>query len=970
MQGEENILNIFNGNEPILLNDPSQVWVVQSGSMGLFAVTVKDGVVESNRRYLCDITKGEALFGAAVISCNQILAVPIGETELLKISKKSFSLLIANKDTQAITWVENWVSRLGTTLSHINMPAIPVKAEEKTLVSLNSGQTLQATFQDKVGVVRWVQIQQGSVGFIGFPELTLTDTVTTFPFSYPMWLEALEEVEVIIKRTTELSNFDSILTGLLWLHANVLNCVYLLDEKEAQEEWQKLHERQNLHLRAKLEAIKGLASVLDSQNKENFFEAKPLLAAAGAVGKAMGINIRPTADSENLEQYKEPLEGIARASRVRIRQVILQDKWWLKDGGALVAYTKEDHQPVALLPITANRYEIFDPVKQTRLRVDGRVASKLSHEAYMFYRSFPEKAIAISDALKFAVKGRKQDIVTIVLTGIAVTLLGMLTPVATGIIMGNAIPDSDGRLLLQIGLVLLVAAFGAALFQLVQGFAILRMETAVDISIQAAVWDRLLKEPVSFFRQYTTGDLVSRVSSISTIRRQLSGRTLISLISSIFALFYLGQLFYYNSQLALVAVVVAIITLSITTYYSLLLLRQVRPLLEVRGNIFGQTVQIINGISKLRIAGAEERAFVFWSKNYGKQVKLELRTQQIEDAVAVFNSIIPIFTSGLLFWFAANLLQDRVQDGQTAVGAGISLGTFLAFNTAFDNFSKGTTELSNTVTETLQVIPEWKRTQPILQTLPEVNLRKTDPGKLTGKIIVDNIKFRYGCDSPLTLDNLNIQAQAGEFIALVGTSGSGKSTLLRLLLGFETPESGTIYYDGHDLSALDVEAVRRQMGVVLQNGQVLSASIFDNIGCGARITLEQAWEAAYMAGLAEDIAKMPMSMHTVISEGGGNISGGQRQRLLIARALALKPRILLFDEATSALDNRTQAIVSESLEQLKVTRIVIAHRLSTIRNANRIYVLQKGRIVQQGNFQELASVEGLFADLMHRQTTS
>ncbi|MBW4456044.1 MAG: ATP-binding cassette domain-containing protein, partial [Nostoc indistinguendum CM1-VF10] len=390
---------------------------------------------------------------------------------------------------------------------------------------------------------------------------------------------------------------------------------------------------------------------------------------------------------------------------------------------------------------------------------------------------------------------------------------------------------------------------------------------------------------------------------------------------------------------------------------------KIRPLLEIKGNIFGQTVQLINGISKLRVAGAQERGFASWSKNYSRQIKLELSTQNVEDGVALFNTVMPTVTSGILFWFTI----QQLQEAQTTGAIGLTIGTFLAFNSAFGTFIKGATDASNTVTGALQVVPQWKRAQPILETIPEVDLNKADPGQLMGKIAVDHATFRYRQDGPLILDDVSLYAEPGEFIALVGGSGSGKSTIFRLLLGFETPEDGTIYYDGQDLSGLDVEAVRRQLGVVLQNGRIMSASIFDNIASGAQITLDEAWEAARMSGFADDVAAMPMSMHTVISEGGGNLSGGQRQRLLIARALALKPRILLFDEATSALDNRTQAIVSESLDKLQVSRIVIAHRLSTIRNANRIYVLRAGRVVQQGTFQELAAVEGLFAQLMARQ---
>ena len=559
--------------------------------------------------------------------------------------------------------------------------------------------------------------------------------------------------------------------------------------------------------------------------------------------------------------------------------------------------------------------------------------------------------------------GEVKELLVILLTGIAAALLGMLTPQATAILMDNAIPDSDRTLLLQVGVGLLAAAVGTALFQLAQGIAILRVETVSDSSTQAALWDRLLNLPVSFFRQYTIGDLQSRVSSIGQIRRQLGGTTITKLVTALFTFLNLGLLFSYSIKLALVAIVVALIAIAITTVSGLLLLRKTRPLLELQGNIFGQTVQLINGISKLRVAGAEERAFATWSKNYSRQIKLNLSTQHIEDLVTLFNTIMPTITSGVLFWFTIGLLEEAQKSGNPA----LSIGTFLAFNSGFGTFIKGATDLSNTLTNTLQIVPQWKRAQPILETVPEVDSSKADPGQLEGRITVDRVTFRYRDDGPLTLDNVSIHAEPGEYIALVGGSGSGKSTLFRLLLGFETPESGTIYYDGQDLLGLDIEAVRRQLGVVLQNGRIMSASIFENIASGARITLDEAWEAARSSGFADDIAAMPMGMHTVISEGGGNLSGGQRQRLLIARALVLKPKILLFDEATSALDNRTQAIVSESLDELQVTRIAIAHRLTTIRNAHRIYVLQAGQVVQQGSFEELASLEGLFAQLMQRQ---
>ncbi|MEH1945840.1 MAG: NHLP bacteriocin export ABC transporter permease/ATPase subunit [Nostoc sp.] len=959
LQGQ---LYSLKGNEPILLDDPQTIWMVQSGSVALFAVTIKNDITEGTRRYLFTSNPEEALFGT-VSDCihqhRQLLAVPMGETELLKVDREYFEELVVDGDTRIVALVEGWVEQINTTLSHIATPAIQVRAVGEARFSLIDGQT----FQPEPDAIAWVQIQQGNVRWMGLEELTLDPTSGIFPLSDDIWLQAVGEVQLATQTTSAICNADILLEGLSQFHTQLLQYINFLEQQETQEELQRLGDRERLNRQVTAEALGELASSLGTQEATFFLEGAPLLVVAGAVGRSLGVKIRPPAGSEDLKRVKEPLEAIVRASRLRMRQILLRDNWWQKDCGPLIAYTQEDNRPVALLPVSATRYEIFDPSVGTRLTVDAPIASTLAPVAYMFYRSLPDKVLNASGLFRFALKNRGRDILIVFLTGIAATLLGMLTPHATAILIDNAIPDSDRGLLLQVGLGLLVAAFGTAVFRLAQGFALLRVETISDASTQAAVWDRLLNLPVSFFRQYTTGDLQSRVTSISTIRRLLSGTTLITLITGLFSLLNLGLLFYYSWKLALVGVAVAVVAIAVTTLSGMLLVYKVRPLLEIKGSIFGQTVQLINGISKLRVAGAEERGFASWSKNYSRQIKLELSTQNVEDGVALFNTVMPTVTSGILFWFTI----QQLQEAQTTGAIGLTIGTFLAFNSAFGTFIKGATDVSNTVTGALQVVPQWKRAQPILETIPEVDLNKADPGKLMGKIAVDRVTFRYRQDGPPILDDVSLYADPGEFIALVGGSGSGKSTIFRLLLGFETPEDGTVYYDGQDLSGLDVDAVRRQLGVVLQNGRIMSASIFDNIASGAQIALDEAWEAARMSGFADDVAAMPMSMHTVISEGGGNLSGGQRQRLLIARALALKPRILLFDEATSGLDNRTQAIVSESLDKLQVTRIAIAHRLSTIRNANRIYVLQAGRVAQQGTFQELAAVEGLFAQLMTRQ---
>jgi len=770
-------------------------------------------------------------------------------------------------------------------------------------------------------------------------------------------------VTLPILDTSTIQSWDTqAIETLANFYTECLRCLEQLEQQKYTEELAQFTERERLNRQLAEGALGELASVLKPQEAAFFQEGTPLLIAAGAVGRALGITIRPPARSEDLKRVKDPLEAIARASRIRMRRVLLSDNWWKKDCGPLLAYTNEENLPVALLPVAAANYEIFDPVERTRTPVNARTAELLAPVAYMFYRSLPDRDLNPSDLLQFAFKGRTRDLFLILLTGIAATLLGMLTPQVTAILIDNAIPDADRGLLVQIGLGLLAASFGSAIFQLAQGFATLKLETVSDSDTQAAVWDRLLNLRVSFFRQYSTGDLESRVSSISQIRSQLSGTTLRTLFTSFFSLLNLCLLFFYSLQLALVAVGVALVAIIVTTISGVVTRRKIRPLQELGGEIFGLMVQLIGGVSKLRVAGAEDRAFAYWARKYSQQLKLMLSTQLIEDILATFNVMLPTVSSIVIFWLASTFLGQFQTKGD-----GLSTGTFLAFNTAFSTFIGGATSLSNTVINVLEIAILWERAKPILEAKPEVDHKQADPGRLSGRLRLDHLTFRYRKDGSLNLDDVTIQAEAGEFIALVGPSGSGKSTIIRLLLGFETPEQGTIYYDGQDLSGLDISAVRRQLGVVLQNGRINNASIFENISSNALITMDEAWEAARMAGFAEDIQAMPMGMHTVISEGGTNLSGGQRQRLLISRALVLKPRILLFDEATSALDNRTQAIVSESLERLQVTRLVIAHRLSTIRKADHIYVIEAGRVVQQGTFDQLANQEGLFLKLMARQ---
>ena len=423
----------------------------------------------------------------------------------------------------------------------------------------------------------------------------------------------------------------------------------------------------------------------------------------------------------------------------------------------------------------------------------------------------------------------------------------------------------------------------------------------------------------------------------------------------LFGLFSFAYLFFIDIKLAFLATALVLVSLLITTAVNFFRLRLERQTYQVQGDIASLVFQILNGMAKLRGGGAEKRAFARWAEAFSKQKTLDFKIRSLANGMAVFDSGYIVLCSLLLFMVVAFYT------------TGISTGSFMAFNSAFGQFMAATLGMTSALTAALNIVPLYERAKPILTTLPEVNDQRAAPGQLSGAIELSRINFRYTSDGPQVLTDVNIRIEPGEFVAFVGPSGSGKSTLFRMLLGFEKPLSGGVYYDGQDLAGLDVQAVRRQLGVVLQNGKLMPGDIFTNIVGSAPLTHEDAMQAVVMAGMEDDIKAMPMGLHTVIAEGAGTISGGQKQRLMVARAIVKKPRILLFDEATSALDNRTQAIVANSVSQLKATRVVIAHRLSTVIDADRIFVINAGRVVETGSYDELMQLDGQFAELARRQ---
>lgn len=947
------------GNRPILVTNQNDVWYVDSGYVDVFAVTLEldNGGTKNKRRYLFSLEEGALLFGfedyAGVERAGLLLTASVG-TKVFQLNRDVFISRRAEyglSDEKLAPLIDQWVGCWSAALSVRNAPPEFELLEQSEHLELAEGQTWRSL------QTVWVKIRDGVVYWVSEHPITAEEPYY-IPVTSSSWLETKQAAELELRSTLHWLQNDQQLQGLYAFHQLIASRLAALLTKERLQEHERLLRRTEHDDSLMDHALKRLLAVTgpEDQRAAAFHSTDPLFMACRVVGEYASIVIKPVGRKLKKHSQRSPIQEIAEASGVRSRKVVLKGEWWKADNGPLVAFMELSREPVALIPASAGSYTWENPLSGEKGIVNAEMAAGIEPMAHMFYRTFPARALGVKDILQFGTHHSiRRDLIMVLLMGAVAGLLGIMLPVATGILVDTIIPESYRGPLVQMALILVSAVVSIALFRLAGSLASMRMEGRVESSVQAAIWDRLLNLPVSFFRNYTAGDLASRASSINTIRQLLSGAVLGSLLTGVFSIFQYALLFRYSPSLALVAGGLVLISMSFTVGIGLLQIRYQRRLLDIQGRISGTVLQLLNGISKFRMAAAENRAFFLWARAFAEQKKLSFKVRMLDNYSSVFQSFFPLVASMVLFYLVVSS------------NSALSAGQFIAFFSAFSSFLMAMLAMASALLSVVHIVPLYERAKPILKTLPEMHDQLEDPGEVSGAIEIRHIQFRYAEDQPLVLNDLSMNIKAGQYVAFVGASGCGKSTLMRLLLGFEQPQSGSVYFDGQDLRSLDVGLLRSQFGVVLQNSKLMSGDIFTNIIGTSDLTLQDAWEAAEMAGFDEDIRSMPMAMHTVISEGGGTLSGGQRQRLMIARAIAKRPKILFFDEATSALDNRTQSIVSQSLTKLQVTRIVIAHRLSTITQADHIYVFDKGRIIQSGTYEELLQQHGLFAELASRQ---
>jgi NHLM bacteriocin system ABC transporter ATP-binding protein len=939
----------LDSRHPRFLDDPDLALQMMQGHADLFAVPIANGKV-GTRYHLCRVETGGIILGlpfAAFEGEGQTVGV------LAVGGQGAEAQILARSLIEDHELIEAWVTSLTAGIAATE-PGWTVRvAEPGQIIALGAGERVRAPTHR----IAWISVEAGELALMDSTFICRANEPPT-PLVPGMWGQA-HEVATLRALDGEAALGVDPWPAVERFHAFAMDCISQRLAAARHTEFQRLQQRAQ-SIAAKGDHFVGELSSIVVPRRRSAFRTDgtdPLLDVCRIAAEAIGAQIVALSSPATSRQSLQDVVDIVRTSHLRARRVLLRADWWRRNGGPLVAWHGEEREPVALIPLTSRRYVMVRPQGEPSRVVDAALATAIAPEAMMLYAPLPALTGSLAGLAGFCARHSSADLARILLTTLAMGALGLATPLVTKVLVDSVIPRTELNQLIYCAVALAMVAVGIAGFKVVQGAAILRLEGTLDRILQAGVVDRILCLPVSFFRQFPAGDLTDRALGVEAIRRIATAQAVQGLLSGAFALFSFALMFYFDVRLAFIALGLTSLRGLVIALTFIARLRRERRHFELDGKAQGFVLQLLTGVAKLRVASATSRSLAVWAHKFVEQKQQFVASQRAANRLNAFEAAFP--TLALLAIFAAAWHGSGTPTLDT--------GQFLAFFVAFSQSLEALGQLATAIGATIIVIPRIDRLRPLIATPLEIAGPRNPPGDLSGAIELRQVTFRYTPEGPAILDKVTMQVGAGEYVALVGPSGSGKSTVFRLLLGFEKPEAGTIFFDGKAIDALDIAAVRRQFGVVVQNGKLATGSLYENICGGAQLPLERAWEAARLAGLDHDIEAMPMGMHTVISEGANTLSGGQCQRLMIARALVNHPRILLFDEATSALDNRTQAIVSASLAALNVTRIVIAQRLSTVKSADRIVVLSGGKIVQSGTFAELTGAPGLFAEFAKRQ---
>ena len=950
------------GNLPLQLDDPESVWFIDQGAVDLFLIEIKDGTEQAAPQHLLRCESGSVLPGVAPDVQDQgttlsLIAKGLPGTLLKRLPASKLSE--AHPD-QLAEQIDGWLTAMTETLARFADP-IP---RPTALAEPNVGQALDpCTLSVRRGVV-WVSgpLSGASVFMDIVDQAELAEASgaqeALVPLTRTSWLTLFDQATVSSKSTESLAREGLLLPVLAFFHSVAFNLERLNRRLAVVDDANLERERTTSRRTAEIGARARLFNIYDLPTGQDSAEDTALVDALQIIGRHQGFEFRIPARSGPSES-PVGLVDVLDASGVRARRVRLtaDGGWWRGDSSALLAFRAEDGQPVALLPGVFGRYRAIDPVTKRSVRVTADRAAALAQEAWMFYRPLPSGTVKPADLLDIALRGSGGDLARLVIAGLPSGLLKLLPALALGFVAHHVAAGGGTGALHAVAVAL--AGFGllGALLQLLQSTAMMRLEGRSASRLEAAFWDRLIRLPPSILHRQPAGHLAMSGMTFQNLRDGLQGVVADSLLSIIFLLPVFGVIAFYDATLGGIALAFSLASLLVTAALGL---RQVAPygrMISAVRRVTGRLFQIIGGIAKLRVENAEGSAFAIWAKDYREQKRAELELGALEGHSRAFGAALPFLAGGTLL-FAVATTGDR----------NVPVGDFLVVYTVFIAFQSAIARLGESFGTIAATLPALEQMRPLLAAAPEADVEGEPVDHLGGEVLFDRISFRYDPDGPLILDDVTIRARPGEFVAIAGESGAGKSTLFRLALGFDRPAAGAVYYDGRDLRHLHLKQLRRQIGAVPQSVGLHPQDIWDNIVAHHEgTTVSEVWQAARSAEIESEIKDMPMGMMTMVGASGSVLSGGESQRVTIARSLIGAPRVMLLDEATNWLDNESQAEVMQNLALLTSTRIVIAHRLSTLEQADRIYVMQAGKVVQSGTFDELMAVDGVFKELVRRQ---
>ena len=944
-------------NVPVGIEDASSAWFVARGAVDVFVFERAGDEIVSGAVHLLRAPEGRLVFPLALperlAASFAVAAKGLPDTELYRLRVEDLD--VEDLEAEVAEQADLWVEQLARTVSSgIEARPRPTHLLDGHAVQPPVSVPAGSVVSTRGGAVVWLDASAGECAYLG-TEGPVADGLGVMPLTPDSWATVSGGTRLDARSSRDLAEEGRLFEAVREFHslalgAEQLNRALSLADAVNEQAARAAHRRQ-----ARESARRGLASLVGASDPPA--AEGGVLAVLAPIGRHSGIEFRGPA--RRGPAVREPgLEEILDATGVRSRPVRLDPdhRWWLSDSGALLARLEDSGEPVALIPGWTGRYRMVDAAGRSSV-VTAAAAARLSEQARCFYTPLPpERPATVRDVLRLARLGAGADVTRFMVAGLVAAAVAQAPAVALGALADWVLPlSADGALVQVLSALALFTLLGMVLAML-QGVTLMRLDGRVGSRLSAAAWDRLLALPLPFFRNTVSGEMAVRMGSFQVMRGLLSGVVATTLVSVAFLVPTLSILFLYDTALALVAVATAAVALAVIAGVGLAQIPAQRAWYAGARRLSGHLFQFINSMTKIRAAGAESSAFAAWADAYRDKQLADIRISRFSEHVVAFGAAVPF---GFTAWLCAVSL---------ARGDELSVGGFLVVFAVATTFYAAVAGLGHSVDAVASMLTAYEQIKPVLEAVPERAPAAVQPASLGGELLLDHLSFRYAEGGPLIVDDVTVGARPGEFIAIVGGSGAGKSTLMRLALGLEEPASGGVYFDGRDLKNLDHRAVRRQVGVVPQSSSLQPGSLLDNIvGMAGDLTIDDAWRAARLAAVDADIAEMPMQMLTMVGDRATTFSGGQVQRIRIAAALVRDPRIVFLDEATSWLDGRSQAQVMRGIENLSATRVVIAHRLSTIRRADRIYVLEQGRVVQEGAFDDLYSAEGPFRELVRRQ---